>query len=76
MPVKKKVNLGDKTQFAAETSNAVSRAAMAAGIRLTEQDAAWAANKLAQRRVAVDLVRKLPYSGYEPASTVTLRHDA
>ena len=59
-----------------ETADEVSRAAGLAGIRLSAQDAAWVARKIAQRKAQAELVRKLDYRGHEPASTfVPPRHD-
>ena len=75
MPRTKKTAASDSASVAEETASEVSKAATAAGIRLTEQDAAWAANKLAQRRKAVELVRTLPYARHEPAPTLNLRRD-
>lgn len=52
-----------------ETPDEASRVADLAGIRLSAQDAAWVANKTAQRRAAAEAVRKLDYRRHEPANT-------
>ena len=58
-----------RTMPGPEPPDEVSRAAGLAGIRLSAQDAAWAANKTAQRRAATEAVRKLDYRRHEPANT-------
>ena len=60
-----------KTSTAApdtETAAEVSRMAALAGMKLSVEDAAWVANKIAQRHAAAELVRKLDYRRHEPAS--------
>jgi hypothetical protein len=56
-------------QTEAETPAEVSRMAGLAGLRMSEEDAAWVSNKLAQRRAASDAVRRLDYHHHEPAAT-------
>ena len=51
-----------------ETAAEVSRMAALAGMKLSEEDAAWVANKVAQRHASAELVRKLDYRRHEPAS--------
>gem|GEM_PF-3006815 len=52
-----------------ESSAESSRIAELAGLKLSEADAAWVANKVVQRRAAAGLVRELPFAGREPANT-------
>lgn len=59
----------------AETADEVSRGAGLAGVGLSAQDAAWVANKIAQRRAAAESVRKLDYRHHEPANTFTPARD-
>ncbi len=61
-----------KSDPAVESPQELSRAAELTGITLTEQNAAWVANKVAQRRAAIEVVKKLPYQGHEPANSLSL----
>jgi hypothetical protein len=58
-----------KAAAIAESAADASTAASRAGISLSEEDAAWVANKMAQRDAAFKAVRATPYSGHEPANT-------
>ena len=69
MPRRKSGSPGASPAVATETPEESSRMAALAGLKLSVKDAAWVANKTAQRRAASETVRKLPYRGHEPANT-------
>ena len=68
MPRRKSASPGAPAPVATETAEESSRTAALAGLKLSVKDAAWVANKTAQRRAASETVRKLDYRGHEPAN--------
>ncbi|MSQ09233.1 MAG: hypothetical protein EXR57_02880 [Dehalococcoidia bacterium] len=69
MPRRKSGSPGVQAAVAPETAEESSRIAALAGLKLSIEDAAWVANKTAQRRAASETVRSLNYRGHEPANT-------
>ncbi len=69
MPRRKSGSPGGPAAVSTETAEEASRIAALAGLKLSVKDAAWVANKMAQRRAASETVRSLNYRGHEPANT-------